>query len=71
MGLIGDLIKDTKTWALEQIQAAQASISLMAQIREQYGEDWQIEELTRVIMYDEAQFIEAMRKEAERASAAR
>ncbi len=62
-----DLAKETEAWALNQIRAAQESISLMAEIREQYGKDWEIEELTRAIMFDEAQFIESMRKEAERA----
>lgn len=56
-------------WALEQIRASQQSISLMAEVRELYAGDWEIEELTRAIIFDEVQFIEEMKGEAERARA--
>ena len=43
----------------------------MARIREEFPDDWEIEELTRSIIFDNAQLIELLRKEIERAKAAR
>ncbi len=68
--VLAEFAKGTETWALEQIRAAQESISLMAEIRELCGADWEIEELTRAIIFDEVQHIEDMKGEAERARAA-
>ncbi len=64
------ILKETEAWALGQIRAAQESIALMAEIREG-TEDWEIEELTRSIIFDEVQYIGWLKGEAEGASAAR
>ncbi|MGA2956106.1 MAG: hypothetical protein ABSF48_10330 [Thermodesulfobacteriota bacterium] len=63
--------QELEAWALEQIRAGQESISLMAEVRERCAADWEIEELTRAIIFDEAQIMESMKGEAERARAAR
>lgn len=60
-----EFYQELEEWALESIRASQGSIALMAEIRERYGEDWQIEELTRAIMFDELQIIEGMKGETE------
>ena len=63
--------KDQEAWAREAIRQSEESIALMAEIREHWRiDDWEIEELTRAIMFDESRFIESMRKEAECARAA-
>jgi hypothetical protein len=70
MDFLRDFYRETEAWALGIIRSCQESIALMAQVRERYLEDWEIEELTRSIMFDEAQAIESLRKGAENARAA-
>lgn len=70
MGLLADFYRQKEAWALVQIRAAQDSIASMAEVRERRGDNWEIEELTRVIIFEEAQFIDRMKGEAERAKAA-
>ena len=69
--LIKEFYREAEVRALETIRSCQESIGLMAEIREQNQNDWEIQELTRGIMFDEAQIIESMREEVERATAAR
>jgi hypothetical protein len=67
---INEFYPDTEVWALKIIRACQESIALMEEVREQNPGDWEIEELTRAIMFDEAQMIKSLRMEAESARAA-
>ncbi len=62
--------QELKPWALEQIRAGQISIALMAEVREAFPGDWQVEELVRAIIFDETQLIEYFRTEAEREESA-
>ena len=66
-----EFYQEFEAWALDQIRAGLDSIALMAEIRERHGEDWEIEELTRAIIHDEAHLIESYRREIERAREAR
>ncbi len=65
MDILEELSLETEAWAQENIRACQVSIALMAEIREKYQDDWEIEELTRAIMFDEAQLIKSLQKEVE------
>jgi hypothetical protein len=69
--LMKQFYQELESWALEQIRAGQQSISLMAEIREGCAGDWEIEELTRAIIFDEVQIMESMKGEAERARTSR
>ena len=69
--LIDEFYREAEVLALESIHSFQESIGLMAEIREQKHDDWEIEELTRAIMFDEAQKIESLREEIELARTAR
>jgi hypothetical protein len=71
MELLKELSQETEAWTMDQIRAAQESISLTTDIRERYGGDWEVEELTRSIIFEEVKFIEKMGAEAENARATR
>lgn len=57
-------------WFRDQIRAAEDSIALMAKIRRGI-KDWETEELIREIIFEEIQFIEKMKEDAEHESAGR
>ncbi|MGD0625087.1 MAG: hypothetical protein ABSB32_10255 [Thermodesulfobacteriota bacterium] len=64
-----DFYAELEAWTLDQIRAGQESISLMAEIRERSAGNWEIEKLTRAIIFDEVQIIEGLKGEAGRARA--
>jgi hypothetical protein len=65
-----EFYQELEEWAVDSIRASQGSIALMAEIREKFVNDWEIEELTRAIIFEQAQITRAMGGEAEYARAA-
>jgi hypothetical protein len=62
--------ENTADWercCLDQIVYYQRNIGELNAIREEYPEDWEIQELSRAIIHDEAQIIDLLRKEIENA----
>ena len=68
--LTKEFYQESEAQALQDIRYLQADMGMMASIREAHPDDWEIEELTRAIIFDEAQIINSMKGEAERARAA-
>ncbi len=60
-----ELAAEWEKECLAQISYHQRSIGEMNALREQFCDDWEIEELTRAIIFDEAQLIEMFTKEVE------
>jgi hypothetical protein len=69
--LLDDYYKEVEEDNLEWIRRLQFDCGEMARIREEFQGDWEIEELTRSIIFDNTQTIETLRKEIEHARAAR
>jgi hypothetical protein len=61
------MVNGDQKWFQDQIRAGQDSIALMTEIREG-TDDWEIEELTREIIFEEMEFIQRMREGAEYAA---
>ena len=69
--LLAEFYREVEEDALEWIRYLQIDCGEMARVREEFPDDWEIEELTRSIIFDNAQIIEMLRKEVEHARAAR
>jgi hypothetical protein len=63
--------REFEAWAIGQMLQSQESMAVMNEVREQFPDDWEIQELIRSIIFDEIQIIKEMKAEAERARAAR
>jgi hypothetical protein len=62
--------QELEAWAIGQMRQSQESIAVMNEVREQFPDDWEVQELIRSIIFDEIQIIESMKEEAKRAKAA-
>jgi hypothetical protein len=69
--LLKEFYEDSEKQALETIRYLQRDMGRLATIREENPDDWEVEELTRHIIFEEIQSIEALREEVEHARAAR
>jgi len=56
---------------LARIRGLQKDMGEMNRIREDFSEDWEIQELTRVIIFDEARIIEELTEEIKHAREAK
>jgi hypothetical protein len=56
---------------LKWMRYLQLDCGEMARIREEFPDDWEIEELTRSIIFDNVHLIEILRQEVEHAKATR
>jgi len=50
---------------LQELRSLQKNIGEMNKLREENSLDWEIEEMTRKIIFDENQLIESLKKEIE------
>ena len=69
--LADEYYREVEESNLDWIRHLQFDCGEMARIREEFQDDWEIEELTRSIIFDNAQTIEILKKEVEHARAAR
>jgi hypothetical protein len=69
--LLTEFYRERVDNALAHIRYLALDTGEMSRIREMFRDDWEIEELTRAIIFDEAQIIESLRKEIEHARTAR
>ncbi len=60
-----DLAREWEAECLGQMAYHQKSIGEMNEIREQFPDEWQIEELCRAIIFDETQLIQSFQEEIE------
>ncbi len=60
-----DYFQEIEVRGLEQIRYLQGDIAAMNRLREAHPGDWELEEVTRAIIYDESQIIEMIREEIE------
>jgi hypothetical protein len=60
-----EIAEDWEKYCLGEISYLQKNIGEMNAIREDFPDDWEIEELTRAIIHDEGQIIEMLREEVE------
>ncbi len=57
------MVNDWENRCLAEMAYLQKNIGELNEIREQFAEDWEIQELTRAIIHDESQLIEMMKGE--------
>src|SRR5512137_288416 len=69
--LLDEFYREVEEENLKWMRYLQVDCGEMARIREEFPDDWEIEELTRSIIFDNAQLIEILGKEVENAKTAR
>lgn len=65
-----EIAADWERICMEEMGYLQRNIGELNKIREDFREDWEIEELTRAIIHDQAKIIELLREEIEGATEA-
>lgn len=69
--LLDEFYKEVEEDNLKWMHYLQLDCGEMARIREEFPDDWEIEELTRSIIFDNAHLIHILGKEVEHAKAVR
>jgi hypothetical protein len=67
--LAKEFYENCEAEALEQISYLTRDMGAMAKLREEYPDDWEMQELTRAIMFDEGKLIESLKGEIQYARA--
>ena len=65
--LLTEFYEENEAQAMDKIRYLQTDIGEMQKLREENSDDWEIGELTRHIIFLEAQTIEGLKKEIENA----
>jgi hypothetical protein len=68
--ILKEFYEETEKDNLDQIRYLQSDIGEMNCLREQYSGDWEVVELCRSIIFENAHLIESLRKEIELARTA-
>ncbi len=57
------MVNDWERICLQEMTYLERNVGELNQIREQWPEDWEIQELCRAIIHDESQLIESLKGE--------